>query len=319
MKKLKSRPLSLGSKIGILAPASPVKDNNEIEASVGLLQNFGYQTVLGETARPWEGYLAGSDLERRADLERFWWDDSIEAIWCLRGGYGSTRLLPDLYLGLIERNPKILIGFSDITGIELGLWQRTKLVSFHGPVLTTLKSKFSVTQAIRILSGEGVAEPLPWPDVNRDYLVFKKGKVLGPLLGGNLALVSSLLGTGYFPNLEGAILFLEETEEPPYRIDRMLTQLLLVGALDSVAGIIIGRCNPVEGKPETDLIKVFAERLGKLPCPVAYGFPIGHITEQWTLPQGITAEVDFNAGEVILVESPFISEREKGNSKRETT
>jgi len=305
VKKLKSRPLSLGSKIGIIAPASPVKDNNEIEASVGLLQKLGYQTVLGETARPWEGYLAGSDLERRADLERFWWDDSIEAIWCLRGGYGSARLLPDLYLGLIARNPKILIGFSDITGIELGLWQRTKLVSFHGPVLTTLKSDFSVNQAIKILSGEGVAEPLPWPEVNRNYLVFKKGKVRGPLLGGNLALVSSLLGTDYFPNLKGAILFLEETEEPAYRIDRMLTQLLLSGALDSVVGIIIGRCNPGEGKPEADLIKVVNERLFKLKCPMAYGFPIGHISEQWTLPQGISAVVDFDVGELMLAESPF--------------
>jgi muramoyltetrapeptide carboxypeptidase len=305
VKKLKSRPLSLGGKIGIFAPASPVKDPKEIEASVGLLRNLGYQTVLGDTARPGDGYLAGSDLERRADLERFWWDDSIEAIWCLRGGYGSTRLLPDLYFRLIERNPKILIGFSDITGIELGLWKRTKLVSFHGPVLTTLKSEFSINHAIRILSGKGVEEPLPWPDVYHHYQVFKKGKVYGPLLGGNLALVSSLLGTDYFPNLEGAVFFIEETEEPPYRIDRMLTQILLAGALDSVAGIIIGRCNPVEGKPEADLIKVFNERLSELRCPMAYGFPIGHIPDQWTLPQGISAAVDFDVGEVILAENPF--------------
>lgn len=311
MKKLKSRPLLSGGKIGIIAPASPVKEQAEIEAGAELLINLGFQIVLGETARPLEGYLAGSDLERRADLERFWWDDSIDAIWCLRGGYGSTRLLPDLYLGLIERNPKILIGFSDITGIELGLWERTKLVTFHGPVLTTLKRKFSINFAIRMLSGEIPAEPLSWPETNHNYLVFNKGNARGPLLGGNLAMVSSLLGTGYFPHLEGAILFLEEIEEPAYRIDRMLTQLLLVGALDSVAGIIIGCCIPIESESEADLIKVFAERLGKLPCPVAYGFPIGHIPEQWTLPQGITAEVDFSAGEVILVESPFISECKK--------
>lgn len=311
MKKLKSRPLLSGGKIGIVAPASPVKDQAEIEAVTELLLNLGYQTVLGETARPQEGYLAGSDWERRAELERFWGDDSIDAIWCLRGGYGSARLLPDLYFGLIERNPKILIGFSDITGIELGLWERTKLVTFHGPVLTTLKEEFSINFAIRTLSGEMQAEPLPWPETNHNYLVFNKGNARGPLLGGNLAVVCSLLGTGYFPHLEEAILFLEETEEPAYRIDRMLTQLLLAGALDSVAGIIIGRCIPVEGEPEADIIKVFAERLGKLSCPVAYGFPIGHIPEQWTLPQGITAEVDFSAGEIILVESPFISESEK--------
>lgn len=306
MRKLKSRPLSSGGKIGIVAPASPVKDKAEIETGIGILQDLGYQTVLGETARPWDGYLAGSDWERRADLERFWWDDSVEAIWCLRGGYGSARLLPDLYFGLIERNPKLLIGFSDITGIELGLWKRTRLVTFHGPVLTTLKSEFSINHAVRMLSGKEVGEPLSWPEDNiTSFMPLKEGKVSGLLLGGNLALISSLLGTGYFPSLEGAILFLEETEEPPYRIDRMLTQLLLTGALDSVAGIIIGRCNPIEGKPEEDLIRVFNERLCKLKCPVAYGFPIGHIPDQWTLPQGISAEVNFGTGEVILTESPF--------------
>ncbi len=306
MKKLKSRPLNPGSKIGIIAPASPVKDINIIEASVRELENLGYQSVLGETARPLDGYLAGSDLERRADLERFWWDDSIEAIWCLRGGYGSVRLLPDLYLGLIERNPKILIGYSDITGIELGLWKQTRLVTFHGPVLTSLKSEFSINQAIKMLSGETLGMTLDWPE-NKDstYIVIKPGKVSGHLLGGNLALVSSLLGTSYFPNLEGALLFLEETEEPPYRIDRMLTQLISSGVLDSVAGIIIGRCNPIEGKAEEDLIKVFVERLGKLACPAAYGFPIGHIPEQWTLPQGVLAEADLEQGELALVESPF--------------
>lgn len=305
MKKLKSRPLNPGSKIGIIAPASPVKEMAVIEAGVGVLEGLGYQTVLGETVRPLNGYLAGSDLERRVDLERFWQDDSIEAIWCLRGGYGSVRLLPDLDPGLIERNPKILIGFSDITGLQLGLLKQTGLVTFHGPVLTVLKNEFAINHAFQMLTGEEVGKPLAWPDDKSSYLVFKEGKVRGPLLGGNLALVSSLLGTSYFPSLEGAILFLEETEEPPYRIDRMLTQLLMSGVLDSVAGIIIGRCNPIEGKAEEDLIKVFAERLSKVACPAAYGFPIGHIPEQWTLPQGVTVEVDLSSGELTLMESPF--------------
>lgn len=305
MKKLKSKPLNPGSKIGIIAPASPVKEMAVVEAGVAALEDLGLDIVMGETVRPLNGYLAGSDLERRADLERFWWDDSIEAIWCLRGGYGSVRLLPDLYLGLIERNPKILIGFSDITGLELGLWKQTGLVTFHGPVLTVLKNEFTINHAFQMLAGEAVGKPLAWPDDKSSYLVFKEGKVRGPLLGGNLALVSSLLGTSYFPNLEEAILFLEETEEPPYRIDRMLTQLLASGILDMVAGIIVGRCNPVEGKAEEDLIRVFAERLSKVACPAAYGFPIGHIPEQWTLPQGVTAEVDLGKGELTLAESPF--------------
>jgi len=305
MKKLKSKYLNSGSKIGIVAPAGPVRDLAVIKECVGVLENLGYQTVLGEAVRPSEGYLAGSDLERRADLERFWEDDSIEAIWCLRGGYGSVRLLPDLCLGLIEKNPKILIGFSDITGIELGLWKQLGLVSFHGPVLTALKSEFSIDQAVRMLTGEALGKTLGWPDNSSGYIVFKDGKARGPLLGGNLALVGSLLGTSYFPNLEGAILFLEENGEPAYRIDRMLTQLLLSGVLDLISGIIVGRCNPIEGKTEEDLIKVFAERLSGLSCPAAYGFPIGHIWEQWTVPQGITVEVDLGKGELTIVENPF--------------
>lgn len=306
MKKLKSRPLNSGSKIGIIAPASPVKEIGVIESSVAMLEDLGYRTVLGEAVRPLKSYLAGSDLERRADLERFWWDDSIEAVWCLRGGYGSVRLLPHLYLGLIERNPKILIGFSDITGLELGLWKQTGLVTFHGPVLTFLKSEFSISHAFQMLTGEAVGKPLSWPESETsNYLVFKEGKIRGPLLGGNLALVSSLLGTRYLPDLEGVVLFLEETEEPAYRIDRMLTQLLVSGVLDAVAGVIIGRCKPIDGTGEGDLIGVFAERLSKLSCPAAYGFPIGHIPDQWTLPQGITVEVDLGKGELTLVESPF--------------
>ncbi len=306
MKKLKSRALNPGSKIGIVAPASPVNSFTVISECIRVLENLGYHTVLGETARPLEGYLAGSDLERRADLERIWADDSIEAIWCLRGGYGSVRLLPDLYLGLIEKNPKILIGFSDITGLELGLWKQARLVTFHGPVLTALKSEFSINHAVRMLSGEAVGKALVWPDENcPGYIVFRPGRACAPLLGGNLALISSLLGTSYSPNFDGCILFLEETGEPAYRIDRMLTQLLASGALESVSGIIIGRCNPIEGKTEDDLIKVFAERLSQLECPAAYGFPIGHVPEQWTLPQGIKVEVDLGSGELALVESPF--------------
>ncbi len=306
MKKLKSKTLRRGSKIGIIAPASPIKDPAALETGVEILEEHGYQAVLGESLHPAEAYLAGSDFERRVDLERLWRDESIDAIWCLRGGYGSVRVLPDLYLGLIEKRPKILVGFSDITGIELGLWSLTGLVSFHGPVLTTLESDFTISQAFRMLSGEAVGTSLPWPEADKSgYVLFRDGVVTGPLLGGNLSLICSLLGTCYFPNLEGAILFLEETEEPAYRIDRMLTQLLLSGALEAVAGVIVGRCQPVPGKGEKEIIEVFAERLGKLRCPAAYGFPIGHIRDQWTLPQGITFEADLGKGELILAESPF--------------
>jgi muramoyltetrapeptide carboxypeptidase len=300
---IKGAALQAGNKIGVVAPGSPV-GSGEVLAGIGTaLTDRGYGVVWGETARETEGYLAGSDLERRADLERMWLDESIAAIWCLRGGYGSIRLLRRLYFRLFVARPKILIGFSDITALELGLWSQIRLVTFHGPVLTTLnESEFSKNQAFRMLSGKLTGD-LDWPETEEPRcLSIRPGKARGRILGGNLATVCSLIGTCFFPDLDGAIFFLEETGEAAYRIDRMLTQLILTGVLDSVAAVMVGRCIPVAGENEADLIKVFQERLGQLNCPSGYGFPIGHKKEQWTLPQGVMAEVDMEAGEFELME-----------------
>lgn len=303
MSGIKGAALQAGDKIGVVAPGSPV-GSGEVLTEVGtVLIAQGYEVVRGETAQVMEGYLAGSDLARRSDLERMWLDDSIAVIWCLRGGYGCIRLLRRLYFRLFVARPKILIGFSDITALELGLWSQIRLVTFHGPVLTTLnESEFSKNQAFRMLTS-GFTGVLDWPETGkRRYLPIKPGKVGGRILGGNLATVCSLIGTRFFPDLDGVILFLEETGEAAYRIDRMLTQLILTGLLDSVAAVMVGRCIPVAGEEEDDIIRVFQERLGELSCPSGYGFPIGHRKEQWTLPQGVMGEVDVGAGRVELME-----------------
>lgn len=304
---IKGVALQAGDKIGVVAPGSPVGSGEVLAGIRTVLTDEGYEVVLGETARVMEGYLAGSDLERRADLERMWLDDSIAAIWCLRGGYGSIRLLRRLYFRLFLARPKILIGFSDITALELGLWCQIRLVTFHGPVLTTLnESEFSKNQAFRMLTGGftgGLTRGLDWPKTEkRPYLSIKPGTARGRILGGNLATVCSLIGTRFFPDLDGMILFLEETGEAACRIDRMLTQLILTGVLDCVAAVMVGRGIPVAGESEADLIKVFQERLEDLSCPSGYGFPIGHWKEQWTLPQGVMGEVDMGAGELGLME-----------------
>ena len=305
MKKLKSTPLKPGSTIGIIAPGSPVDDPLLIKSAQMYLEERNFQTVLGETATDGKGYLSGSDWVRQKDLENMWSNDNVNAIWCLRGGYGTLRLLNRLYYGIFEKKPKILMGFSDITALELGLWAQIKLVTFHGPVLTTLSSEFSTSQAIRMLTGK-TDSVFSWPESPKlNYVPFKEGRTTGIILGGNLTTLVSMIGSSYFPALDDVILFIEEVKEASYRIDRLLTQLIFSGALDSVAAVVVGECVPVAEETEMDMINVFAERLHLLKCPSAYGFPIGHLDEQWTLPQGIMAEIDIREKSLVLLECPF--------------
>jgi muramoyltetrapeptide carboxypeptidase len=307
VKKIKGRALQVGAKIGVVAPASSIKSSAELEQATSILIERGYLVELGASATPMIGDLAvrtrAADLIRQADLERFWQDDTIQAIWCLRGGYGSLRILPNLWYGLFAKKPKIIVGFSDITALEMAIWSQVNLVTFHGPVLTCLQSEFTTKQAINVLSGEwGLLE---WPLENLErYIPIHTGKAQGIILGGNLTTINSLMGTRFLPDFDGAILFLEEVGEQAYRIDRMLSQLVISGILDTVAAVIIGQCIPPTDQSEEDLIKVFTERLNVLACPVAYGFPIGHIKEQWTIPQGALAEVDITKGSLVLLENP---------------
>jgi muramoyltetrapeptide carboxypeptidase len=308
MGKIKCRPLTPGARIGVVAPASPVSSAEQIDAALQLLRDQGFEVVAGTCVRQGDGFLAGSNLERRLDLERMLTDPYVAAIWCLRGGYGCLRLLSSLYWPLFARYPKPLIGFSDISALQLALWSQAKLVTFHGPVLTTLnRSPFITEQALQMLTGKA-DRVLPWPkDPDGQTVVpIKPGQATGIILGGNLATLVSLLGTRFMPELNGKILFIEEVTEEQYKVDRMLTQLILSGAVDEVAAVLVGRSVPVNEQTEADLITVFTERLAQLDCPSAYGFPIGHATYQWTIPQGINVEVDTQTGSVILLEEPFL-------------
>lgn len=307
MDKLKPEPLAEGAKIGIVAPASPLSAAGEVEKAVDWLKKFGFRVVLGKSTIPRNGYLAGSDQERLNDLEQMWRNDSVAAVWCLRGGYGSLRLLPQLDYDYWARHPKILVGFSDITALELALWSKIQLVTFHGPVLTMLGGAFSGRQALAILSGQKCTGLLDWPaNPSLPTLVtIRAGRAEGILLGGNLTTLVSLLGTPFFPDLKQAVLFIEEVNEAAYRVDRLLTQLRYSGALEQVAGIMIGRSIPISGETEADLIAVFQERLGDLGVPVAYGWPVGHLEAQWTLPQGVMAEFDADSGNLQLREEPL--------------
>lgn len=309
MKKCKATPLKHGAKVGVIAPASSARNPEEVEGAVQLIRTFGLEPVLGRFVKPGDAVLAGNDRERQADLEELWRDPEVGAVWALRGGYGCIRLLARLDYRMVAEQAKILMGYSDITALEMAFWTHSRLVSFHGPVLSGLNSCFSQQLALDMLLGRVNASRLPWPvNCRESYTVIRGGRARGIILGGNLATLLSLAGTQYFPDLEGVILFIEEVGEAAYRIDRMVSQLRLMGVLEEAAAVIVGKSVPVKEEPEEALVDVFRQQLRSLPCPVAYGFPIGHVREQWTLPQGVLAEVDTELGGFTLLEQPFGNE-----------
>jgi muramoyltetrapeptide carboxypeptidase len=306
--------LAPGSRIALVAPAGPLLERDDLTRAVELCRALGYEPVLGGHAGQRYGYLAGTDDERVNDLNAALRDPAVDAVWCLRGGYGTIRILHRIDFDSLARRPRALIGFSDITTILVTAVARAGVVAFHGPVARAAMPAFSRWHFERVLS---CAEPagrlgrLPSrPDVlipRDDRIVTLSGGVAeGPLIGGNLTLLQCLIGTPYFPDLDGAILFIEEVGEALYRVDRMLAHLRLVGALDRLAGIVVGRFTELERQiPDgaLGLDEVLSTYFRPLGIPVAYGFPIGHIDDQWTLPLGVRARFDADAGELELLEA----------------
>ena len=309
--------LVAGSRVALIAPAGPLLEQDDLTRAEALCRVLGYEAVLGKSAHARHGYLAGTDDQRLTDLNSALADPSIDAIWCIRGGYGSIRLLDRVDYEAISRQPKIVIGFSDITTLLNALTRLTGVVTFHGPVARASMTPFSRRHFEVVLTGAGAAgrlERLPEPpgvllsQENR-IVTLHPGVAEGPLVGGNLTLLQCLIGTPYFPDMSGAILFLEDVGEDLYRVDRMLSHLRLVGALQRLAGVVIGRFTDLErASPDGALgfDQVMAHFLRPLGIPAAYGFPIGHIEEQWTLPLGVKARLDAGAGEVELLEPAVV-------------
>ena len=252
-----------------------------------------------------------------ADLNGALNDPTIDAIWCIRGGYGSTRILDRVDFDALARRPRPLIGFSDITALLLGALARANVVAFHGPVARASMPGFT-RRHFDLVLGRAVAPGrlgrIPEPDnvliPRQDRIVTLCGGVAeGPLVGGNLTLLQCLLGTSYLPNLDGAILFLEDVGEDLYRVDRMLAHLRTIGVLGRLAGVAVGRFTELRRHMQDGALgfdEVLATYFGPLGIPVAYGFPVGHIDDQWTLPIGVRARLDADAGELDLLE-PAVS------------
>jgi len=310
--------LNFGDRIGIVTPASPPPDPNAIDHSIAVLESFGFKVELAASARKRLGFLAGNDRERARDLMRMFSTPKIRALFCLRGGYGTARILPLLDYALIRANPKILLGYSDITSLHCALLKQAGLVSFHGPMLNSDLIKknlppFTLQCLLRMLMEAAPPGSICDDTTNKSISVLRTGKVSGELLGGNLSVLNTTLGTAYQPSFKGKILFLEDLNEPPYRCDRLLTHLLNSGALTQVAGIAIGsisNCATPKASPAHEytqtLQDVLQDRLLPLRIPVVTGLPFGHARLNATLPLGVRAILDARKGDLIITE-PAVS------------
>ena len=303
-----------GCRVALIAPAGPLLERDDLVRGTELCKALGFVPVLGANAHRRYGYLAGTDDERIADLNSMLQDPAIDAIWCLRGGFGMTRILDRVDLAAAAERPRVVIGYSDITALLLALYRTTGIVTFHGPMARAQLTGFSREHFDRVLGRSSAAGRLGRMPVPSTVLVPKSPRILtltkgvaeGPLVGGNLSLVSALVGTRYLPELDGAILFLEEVGEDLYRIDRMLAQLRMIGALDKLAGIVLGQFTDMKrgtGDGALGFDEVLSTYFEPLGIPVAYGFPIGHVDDQWTLPIGVRARLDASSGELDLLES----------------
>ena len=310
---IRPRNLAPGDTIGITAPASAPPNPRTLDVGVAALERLGYRVKLAKHARARNGFLAGTDRERAADLMSLFTDRAVNAILCVRGGYGAGRLVPLLDYGVIRRHAKIFIGYSDVTVLHCAFLAQAGLVSFHGPMLAGDFARDRMP-AFTLESFRRTLERGHAGDVAAGYhaktvKVLRRGRARGHLVGGNLSLLCSLVGTPWLPDFRGRILFLEDVGEQPYRFDRMLTHLLNAGLLQQVSGIAVGLnadCEDPKAKESKEyrqtVADVLRERLRPLKVPVVTGLPFGHTPVNATLPVGVMATVDGDAGQLLLEE-----------------
>ncbi|MGH7952879.1 MAG: S66 peptidase family protein [Limisphaerales bacterium] len=315
---IKPERLRFGDTVGIVTPASPPSDPATTDQHVAALEKLGFKPSLAPNARKRLGFLAGTDEERAHDLMSMFADHKVKAIFCLRGGYGSARLLQLLDYHFIKKHPKIFIGFSDITSLHCALLTHARLVSFHGPTLNTSLASDNPSAFVLQSLWKAVMEPAAAGSICEGYTgktvsILKGGVATGPLIGGNLSVFCATLGTPFQPRFKNSILFFEDVGEEPYRFDRMLTQLLNAGLLQEVAGVAVGinkNCkDPDAGKTGEylqTLEDVLKDRLMPLGVPVVTGLPFGHVRWNATLPVGIQARLDGEKGDLVIAEAAVV-------------
>jgi len=306
----KLRALRKGDRIGMIAPSGGASEPDRPDRAAAALAALGFEVVAGPSCRGSYGYLAGPDALRAADLDAFFADPSIAGIVCMKGGYGAPRILDALDYAAIARNPKPLVGYSDVTGLHLAIGKLCGMPTFHGPMpssdmLPELDeySRRSWLAALCSTSPLGRIEEPEGP-VRMARLV--GGRARGPIVGGNLSLVAATMGTPYQVDARGKLLLLEDIDEAPYRVDRMLTQLRLAGVFRDCAGVILGdfkNCETAPGKPTLTLMQVFEDTIAAAGKPAVYGLRAGHCSPAITLPLGVEALLDADEPRLEILES----------------
>lgn len=309
--------VAAGSRVALVAPAGPLLERDDLHRAQELCRALGWEPVLGRSTALHDAWFAGPDDARLADLNWALTDPAIHAVWCIRGGYGVTRILDRVDYEGSRGQPRPVLGYSDITALLLALYRHAGCVTFHAPVARRELRPFSRSHLERVVVSAAAAGQLGLPEPPAAVLVPEQGRVStlvggraeGTLVGGNLSLLQCLIGTDYMPSLDGALLFLEDVGEDTYRIDRMFSHLRLAGVLERLAGVIIGRFTEMRTRGAdgaAGLDQVLSHYLEPLRIPVAFGFPIGHLDDQWTMPIGVRARLDADAGTVELLE-PAVS------------
>lgn len=307
-----------GDTIGLIEPASATDEPFDIKLVEEVVVALGLKPKRGQHVLGRYGYLASGDRERAADINAMFADREVRAILAIRGGWGCARLLPYLDYATIRANPKLLMGYSDITALHMAIAAHGGAITLHGPNGASAWGKESVA-TFKQVAFEGAMPTYVNPVANEDRLVQRRyrtqpitsGKARGRLLGGNLTVLTALVGTPHLPDFKDAILFLEDVDEAEYRVDRMLTQLSLAGILRSVAGVVFGHCTDCKGSSSGvyggfTITNILQQHIGSLRVPAFQGSFFGHLDDQFTIPVGTLAEIDADAGTLRLLE-PAVS------------
>jgi muramoyltetrapeptide carboxypeptidase len=284
------KPLEPGAHVALIAPAGPLQKPEDLPLAQENTRLLGWEPIVASHATDRVGYLAGSDRDRLNDINRALRDPKIDAIWCLRGGYGVMRILAGIDYDALSRTPKAIIGYSDVTALHAAVQRKCRLVTYHAPT-----AREAMTDLSRDSLRRAVVEQTDSCGIAPNAREINAGAAEGRLVGGNLAVLAALCGTPFMPDLSDGILILEDINEPVYRIDRMLQQLMLAGAFNGCRAIVFGECVKCPddagggGRPFDEVLGEIAHSLG-VPCLA--GIPVGHIAEQWTIPLGAMATLD---------------------------
>lgn len=313
---IKPKRLRAGDTVGLITPSTYVSDPDRLLLAARTMEYFGLKPKFGKNVGKRAGYVGGTAQERLDDLHAAFRDPEVNAVFCVRGGYGSEHLLDRIDYDLIRRNPKVFLGYSDITALHLAIRKRTGMVTFHGPVVLSRFTDYTQKWFRKALfEAVPVGEVTNPPEANtlrpsHPLRTVRPGRARGPLVGGNLSLIATTMGTPFEIDTRGAILFIEDVEEQPYSMDRMLTQLRLAGKLQSAAGVVFGECNacrPSDYQPAFEstfsLGEVVDNILGELNIPVLAGLTIGHTDDQLTLPEGVVALLDASGQRLVIEEA----------------